>query len=933
MPGGWPMLGRAPARMVRGGAIAGLIVVAVALLAGLVSAGPLFGAAAASGGLAQRLASIPDTAAPSQRPAVRVSVQDGPTSPAEQRIRSLVKGIPYLGNARSTIVADAFELDVRHPVPYIEGAGGRQRIAVLYYSSVAEPTLQIASGTRGAPGLWVPEAIAGYLGVGPGSTVHLKLAFGSGQERETAVPVAGTYRTGPDGHIPAGSFLDRVDREVPDNPDPSSGGTIASLLIADRATIDTAIAALDEQPLWTYDAALTPAGRTPDRLRAAAASTAQLRLQAAEPGSSVAGLFRAPGTFRIDSGLPAIQAQAAADAKVAREQGRGIAYAGGILGIAAVLLALRALAQRRRRETELLVGLGTPTGVVVLAGSLELLLPVALGAVLGWAAAVAAFGLAGPDPGVDADALGAAALGAMLVAVATLAGQALISLAELRRVSRSLTGQSVSRFGSQWLPLLTGATALAVYATLSRTRGQSYADPLAALLPILVLACGCAIVARAAAATTGAVRRWRAGRIDPASAAARSAPEDPQREPSADLLVVRGLRRTGVAVADLVVVLAIGIGILAYGLSCAAQVRQSVDDKAAVLAGAPTTVHVEHSWLLKAGEGPAPNLGRGSTVVWRASSTMTPDDRNVDILVVNPDTLRDAASWGSGPDLATAKAALASFPAPPPDIATTGRTATAPLPALLVGDVGRAVGGTGQVQVSGSTIPFHVTQHLAAFPGASTPTVVLDARTLFPRLSAENDPSHQIARGFDVSDSYAAWIWTEDSLSQVQQRLAAVSVPPLETFTLAQARATPELTSSRWAAAYQVVLGLAAALLGGLALVVAVDRRVAKAAAVDLVLRRFGFRPARLLRLRATELMLTALGALAVLCVPLVLMLYLMPRLIEPAPALSPAMVPGTSVSALLLSVLAAAAVTGLAVVVAARRSASLRPGEVLRDE
>ncbi len=286
MPGGWPMLRRAPARMVRGGAIAGLIVVAVALLAGLVSAGPLFGAAAASGGLAQRLASIPDTAAPSQRPAVRVSVQDGPTSQTEPRITSLVHAIPYLGTARTTIVADAFELDVRHPVPYIE-AGGRQRIAVLYYSSVAEPTLQIASGTRGAPGLWVPEAIAGYLGVGPGSTVQLKLAFGSGQERETAVPVAGTYRTGPDGHIPAGPFLDRVDREVPDNPDPSSGGTIASLLIADRATIDAAIAALHEQPLWTYDAALTPAGRTPDRLRAAAASTAQLRLQAAEPGSSV----------------------------------------------------------------------------------------------------------------------------------------------------------------------------------------------------------------------------------------------------------------------------------------------------------------------------------------------------------------------------------------------------------------------------------------------------------------------------------------------------------------------------------------------------------------------------------------------------------------------------------------------------------------------
>jgi ABC-type antimicrobial peptide transport system permease subunit len=102
---------------------------------------------------------------------------------------------------------------------------------------------------------------------------------------------------------------------------------------------------------------------------------------------------------------------------------------------------------------------------------------------------------------------------------------------------------------------------------------------------------------------------------------------------------------------------------------------------------------------------------------------------------------------------------------------------------------------------------------------------------------------------------------------------------------------------------------------------------------MDLILKRFGLSPARLLGLRSVELVGTCLGALAVLVFPLTVMVVLLPRLIEPDPALPPSMPVQVTVLPLLVSVLVAAAVTVVAALVAARRSASINPGEVLRDD
>jgi hypothetical protein len=115
--------------------------------------------------------------------------------------------------------------------------------------------------------------------------------------------------------------------------------------------------------------------------------------------------------------------------------------------------------------------------------------------------------------------------------------------------------------------------------------------------------------------------------------------------------------------------------------------------------------------------------------------------------------------------------------------------------------------------------------------------------------------------------------------------------------------------------------------------VIAVDRRVARAAPVDLLLKRFGFGASRLLRLRLREQAATCATALVVMLAPLALMLALMPRLIEPDPHLPPPMTALITVRPFAVSIAIAVAITALASAVAAWRSASLEPGEVLRED
>lgn len=81
---------------------------------------------------------------------VQVTVRNGPPAGSEARIRSLVDAVPYVGGARTSVTASAWQLDQQHPTPYIF-AGGQRLAAVLYFRTGAVAALQTVSGTPGAP--------------------------------------------------------------------------------------------------------------------------------------------------------------------------------------------------------------------------------------------------------------------------------------------------------------------------------------------------------------------------------------------------------------------------------------------------------------------------------------------------------------------------------------------------------------------------------------------------------------------------------------------------------------------------------------------------------------------------------------------------------------------------------------------------------------
>ncbi|GAA3629490.1 hypothetical protein GCM10022223_53850 [Kineosporia mesophila] len=932
----WPLLRRAPGRMLHSGAPALMLTISVALLAGLVAAGPLFARATANGSLERKLATVPAGSQLNQQAALGFVLPGPIWDETRAEVVRMLDGVPWLGPVVTEVWAASWQLELGKPVPFL-GVGDQHRVAVLYHRTGAVQALDVVRGERGARGLWLPDGEAHGLGLDPGDEFQVGKTFSDGLDilgcsgpvapvaadsqgrgtrttSQSTVTLAGTYRTVADGRLPAGSYFSSIAARLPS--DPAGCPTPPLLMIGDQETVLAALKGADEKPQWSFSAELTQEGRSLGRLGQAATAAQKFRLDASDPTSALRVVAAGQGVVpRVETGLTSLHDEAQADARAAAQQGRGIALAGAALGLAAVIMALRALSQRRRRENELLVGVGAPLPAIILAGVAELLLPVFAGAVTGFTAVYFAFVGFGPQSRLGPDAIVAALYAVGLVALVTLAGNAVVTLLQTHAIGRRLAGHESSRgragSGGPWLPLLLGATGLAIASVLTRDDRASYTDPLAAVLPVLVLSSGSLLTVRLAAAVAARVRRRST--TTPGS--------------SIDRLILRGLRDTGLAVTDLVVVLSIGVGVLAYGLVSTSMVRASVQDKTAVLAGAVSTAHIPTSSGLGAGSGPHPALGQDLSVLWKTRAQLQPDHHDVDILVINPETFPAVALWGRGPDLAEARQALQTLGAP----------ARGVLPALLIGIPGRETGLGGTVSIGSQEIPLIARADLTAFPGATGPTVVFDARSLFAHLDAldalGNVQNPSLAVNPGSQGTYTTWLWSTRTATALAAYLDRKDITPATITSIQQAQATPVLTSSRWAATYQVVLGLAALALAGLSVVVAVDRRVARAAPVDLVLFRFGIRPAHLIRLRAIELALTSLAALIALVPPLALLMLLLPRLVEPGPALAPALGFQIPLLPLALSALAAAGVTVVAVWAAARRSAALVPSEVLRDD
>lgn len=964
-----PLWRRAVTRAGRERAWALLVAAAFLLTAAAGAADVLSVSAWRSASVQRVLDAVPEGAVPRVAPVLRVAGAPDPGPPLDA-LRERVDAVPGLGPGGLTGVSFADELLGSRLVRYdgwVQVGGVRlpaRPVAVDDPASV----LVVTGGGEDADGLWLPTATAEELGVGPGDDLRVGITVSRGDTGRTTVRVAGTYEVGPDGTTPADRptstfWLDRAGR-LPG--DPGGRPSIALLVGQPDLVVDVA-ADTGDFLLWTIDARLDPALPTRTGLGATVRGVEALQRELGRSG--LTDTSETVLTTAV-SGLPGLAGAADDITRRAAAEARTPALGSIVLGLALVLAVSALTAARRERELELLAGLGVRPPAAGLLGLVEVLPTALLGWLLGVPAALLAVRLltgVPPEPGALALAAGQAAV---LVAAAVLL-HAVVQLTAAAAASRRGARHHRPQRSLPWRPALVVAAVAAAVGLLAAPVGEARGLDLA--VPVLVAAAVGAVGA-------GVLRRLAAGRLgsrDGARAPGRDESRSRRRHAGPGAL---GPRRVGVLVVRrrlagggaerllVVTALATAFGLAAHVVAGQVLVDRAVEDKVAVLAGAPVVVELDYAYqvdpdLPTEGYPRDVAVADGDSVVFRASGRL-PGQREVDVLVVDPGTLDDVAAWGhpGGPlgtgrraldDLAVADAAATPVcpsaplgwttvpppeepPDPPPpscpprppdeDGLPAGRVATGAAPVLLVGEpAGLRVGSRTTLDAPNGDVLLQVVGRAEAFPGLDPDlrTGLVGATGSFlPRLP-NGDPRYGFAPdvapppSFDVE---AVELWSARPVTAVTADLRAggqadgVLEDDRRLRTIAEARNRPAYVAVDLVAPYLRAVSGLVLLVAVLALCLSVDRAAARGRAGDLVLARIGLGRAGARRLLEVEAAVMVLAGLALGALGWLLSVPLLARLLEPdpsvAPLLRPAAVPGAAVPLLLATAVALLAAT-----------------------
>ncbi|GAB3591898.1 hypothetical protein GCM10027446_11420 [Angustibacter peucedani] len=941
-----PLWRRAPGREVAG-AWGGLVLSAFVLLAAAAASGPVFAEASSGAAVADQLRVVPDGAPAGDGPVVRVV--GGVNLVGRGNLRGALDDVPGLGEPVVTAASVGRELLPGVPfTPYVL-AGGRQERARLMADDAGPDALVVverATGPVSGPALWFPAPLAARMRVEPGDQVVVGVERAHRDPTRATATVAGTYRVAADGRTPADPpGTRRWSYRRAALPTDTEFGTLPSqLLVTDVATATAITRETGDTLLYSVEAQLDPVVPTLAHARETVAGIRELRVEVRDPSL----LGQTPDRLReqVVSGLPDI-VQAADD--VAR---RTVAWtrtqvaAGTALGLLAVLGVAVLTTARRSVELRHAAGLGVRPLATATREAVGVVVPAVVGVTVGVPLAWVVVRLVGPQGRVTTAGLGAGAVQALAAVAGGVLLTGLVTGLAARRASRLTGGERRSRPLPWELVLAAVAVALAV-ALATRPVDGSPPGPTDLLLPVLVLAATGALGGRLA--------------LDGLDRVLRVRPPSWARRPALALALrrVSGAGRQGVLV---VCVVAVGLGLLAYAVAASASVGQVAGDRAAARAGAVATADVEASWLLDPGAALVPEpepgdellppdrtpvpgarvppLPEGTTMVWRTRTTVPPEFANLDLLVVDPARFADVASWGTGPELARARALVRRLGVE--DRAALARMvggeAGVPVPALEVGDVLQGPGDKAALTTRGDDVPIQVLDVVPTFPGhsGSIGMVVVPADSFFSSLGVEDPrlrPPGDSGRFNRAPAEYYPALWSSRGSKELADIAAAHEVRTSGEHTLAEVEQQPDLVAARRSRGYQVALGACVALVAVLVLAMAADRGARRALAADLVLARAGLGRRGTRRARLVELSLLAAIALVLGFVGLLLVRPFGPRLLDPGGAAAPAFVLRVGPTSVLAGVATAVVALGVAVLAARARVRRARPTEVLRDD
>jgi putative ABC transport system permease protein len=788
-----------------------------------------------------------------------------------------------------------------------------EALAVLYWREGATQAVEAVGPVAPGDGVWVPEELAGELGLAAGDTAtyFLERRVGSGTagppvRLEVPLRVAGVYRDPLAEGSRASADQEYWRRARPFLPTQRQSTAVAPLLLADRDAVLAAAAELGTLVAAGWESALVDPELPLAAARPLAAGLERVEEQAVDAsaglGRSAQAFTAYNSTLPVGALLPEAVARADATAAALIPPLQALSVAGQVVALGVAGAAAALLVRRRRSETRLLAVQGVSPVAVGLRAPVEVLPAVLAGAVTGWFASEALVRLTGPSALIAPD---RRAQALSFAVVATLAALAVVAVSTGLAARGALevtlaSGRSPRRSRRvPWEAIALTLAGAAVYQVVLRSAARDAegdADLLVALFPLLAVGGLVGVAARGLTRALPHLARLGAGRV-----------------PIPIWLAARRLGTGGPAALLLLTGAATALGVLLYALTLTASTGPAIQAKVAALSGSAATAEV---FTPEAARGRLPDpetLPAGTTVVWRDEARVQPGSIAVSVLAVDARSFAAAASWHD-------RFADQALPALLDRLAV----AAPELPVLVTGQTssGASSPTVGLLEIADVAVPYQAIATPEAFPGMGERRAVLivDARQLFPRLL--DDPARAPAPQDEVvvAGGFRPEVWASGGEVALDSALEALGLGGaadlFEVRTADQVAARPELLAQTWTLNYLLALGVGGGVLAVAGLLLHLEQRRAARDVAYALTRRMGL--SRVDSLRATVYELIGLLGCALLLAAVAALpaAWLVVTRLDPLPRLPPppvAIVPGVALAgvagAILLACAAGAAV------------------------
>jgi putative ABC transport system permease protein len=794
VPTGNPILAKTPLLLLRYPGVLAAVAAAAAVLVVAAASGPLFVSAAGSAALQERIEDASRFSA-GLRVVHSTALHDegepgavaGEFSALSHALDDSVAPLPHLAPGIASIVGDEADLV----------AGRREAEARLLHRGGALEHVLTASGGGAAGGVWLAETTARSLGVGTGDSVTVATSAG----RATA-EIAGVYQDLSKGALddfwrPLSNFIVSYDPLAPAPAPPMLAGRDLALELGEKTR-------MSGQFRWEY-----PLSQRPITMQGARALAVELLVLESALGEGTSALGGFSQDF-YETLLPSVVASAEALAGAVSASVTTLAFGGIVVALVVMALAGVFAVRRRGVEMRLLVAKGAGPGLLGARAGAEALLPIVLGGVLGWCAAVVLVRALGPSDVIAAEALrsvsvqsaAAVVLGAVVLGV--VAGAT--ARAETAEGFGGVRG-SVRRL--PWELPVAALAAASLYEVASRravpaddVTGAPHVDVLLLLFPILFVAAGAGLAARAL------------GRLLPHLRSRGSS------LPPSLYLATRRLGAASRTVLAFVSASAIAIGVFSYATLLSSSLEATANAKAHIFTGSDVSVTLNRS------ASPAPrDLPFPATEVLRFSGEpLVPGEQEANVLAIDRETFADVAFWHRSLGAGSLDEVLTGLDEASGD-------------ALPVIAAGEPVGRAPVLDHSGSEVPMRVVRHLNVFPGMTPgrPLLVADVRAL-------ENAFHEAGASMEVA-TRSDRLWVRADKAQALDALRARNVSFAGAVSAEQVRAVPSFAVLSWILGFLQALGVAAGVvvLVGMVLYLGVRGR-ARVLAYALA-NRMGLRP------------------------------------------------------------------------------------------